>query len=94
MRAIVVTRMPVLSAQIHRLVNPEDEDDSAPPLHSDWNWDGAERRMQEAYEKGGILDWAEVALKEVEAEGRLERVRRQAIEQEAMSTDIDGANRS
>lgn len=80
MHDFITTRMPVLSAQIHRIASPHDEasDDTGnsitPEILVDraWTWSEAERRLGEAYERGGIMEWAAVAYSEIEAEGRAE----------------------
>ena len=77
--------MPFLSSRIHRspdLENSED-DPNAPQLHVnqesgavEWSWPDAEHRLKAAYEEGGIMGWAEAALRELEAEGEMERSKR------------------
>ena len=49
------------------------------PFEADesWTWVEAEKRLARAYDEGGFPLWAWTALREVEAEARLERVRRQ-----------------
>jgi len=44
--------------------------------NEDWNWLAAQVRLEAAYERGGIAQFAEVAVRELEAElelGRRER---------------------
>ncbi|KAJ3982095.1 hypothetical protein F5890DRAFT_423051 [Lentinula detonsa] len=79
MRRIVVTRMPILSARIHRALNNGDDDDG-PEDTIDWNWEDAEKRLKDAFEKDGLMAWAEVALKEIQAEERLERSKRKGLD--------------
>jgi hypothetical protein len=43
---------------------------------SRWSWPAAESRLAEAYERGGITQFAEAAVGELEAELELERHRR------------------
>jgi len=74
MRSIMLERMPVLSSRIHRLTAEEDTDDTMHE-HTKWEWDSAQKRLSEAYDKDGFYGWAETALKEVEAEGKLERLK-------------------
>ncbi|KAL7283902.1 hypothetical protein ACG7TL_001174 [Trametes sanguinea] len=92
MRKAILRRMPGLSARIHRAPEPEDGadiimneplQDAAPssmPLTpvelEQWTWTAAERRLKEAFEKDGFSGWAAAALRELEAEGHLERTKR------------------
>ncbi|KAI0777813.1 hypothetical protein BD413DRAFT_519828 [Trametes elegans] len=92
MRVAVLNRLPALSARIHRPPAPDEgdlatlsESLSDPTTTSlslshtdaeDWNWPEAERRLKEAFEKDGFTGWAAAALRELEAEGRLERSKR------------------
>ena len=68
-------------------MNDADEDGSdeldTPRFHAnqgsgtvEWSWPDAEHRLKMAYEEGGIMGWAEAALRELEAEGELERSKR------------------
>ncbi|KAI0327620.1 hypothetical protein GY45DRAFT_1327392 [Cubamyces sp. BRFM 1775] len=41
-----------------------------------WTWSAAEQRLKEAFDKDGFSGWAAAALRELEAEGRLERAKR------------------
>jgi hypothetical protein len=79
MRLAIWKHMPHLTARIRRL--PETEDEGAlfagfsePDPH--WNWEDAEKRLQAAYDKGGFPEWIHLALKEMEAELHLEKVKR------------------
>ncbi|CDO72835.1 hypothetical protein BN946_scf185002.g20 [Trametes cinnabarina] len=92
MRMAILDRMPGLSARIHRPPAPEDGDAtvlsepvpeaalSPPPLSQEeveqWTWAAAEGRLKEAFEKDGFSGWAAAALRELEAEGCLERTKR------------------
>ncbi|KAI0363434.1 hypothetical protein BV20DRAFT_1058057 [Pilatotrama ljubarskyi] len=93
MRSAILTRMPVLSARIHRPPAPEEDVPVAPmeaapaavpsepftlspPEDEEWSWPAAERRLKDAFEKEGFSGWAAAALRELEAEGRLERTKR------------------
>lgn len=42
----------------------------------DWNWLAAQARLVAAYERGGIAQFADVAVRELEAESELERHKR------------------
>ncbi|KAJ3994705.1 hypothetical protein F5050DRAFT_429562 [Lentinula boryana] len=79
MRRIVLTRMPILSARIHRALDNGDGDDG-PEDPTNWNWEDAEKRLKDAFEKDGLMAWAEVALKEIQAEERLERSKRNGLD--------------
>lgn len=84
----LATRMPVLSSRIHRTLGgsvPPAPDASASTPHLqraegtgelEWSWPDAERRLEDAYERGGFGGWADAALREVEDEGKVERARR------------------
>ncbi|KAI0360248.1 hypothetical protein OH77DRAFT_1418120 [Trametes cingulata] len=93
MRSAILTRMPVLSARIHRAPAPEEDEplalEEAPATTpapesftlsqaeiEEWSWPAAERRLKDAFEKEGFSGWAAAALRELEAEGRLERSKR------------------
>lgn len=74
--------IPELTARIHR--PPETEDErrgvhlAVPPgLEEQWSWEEAEVRLKRAYDEGGFPLWAQTALREMEAEVRVERIRRQ-----------------
>ncbi|RPD55607.1 hypothetical protein L226DRAFT_511716 [Lentinus tigrinus ALCF2SS1-7] len=90
MRLAILSRMPVLSARIHRPPAPEDGDALLPPepvvtaepelasldAGEEWTWAAAESRLKEAFDKHGFYGWAAAAMRELEAEGRLERSKR------------------
>ena len=85
MRHVLLTRMPILSARIHRPPETEDGDSllpSDPPLLSvadaveEWTWPAAEQRLREAFDKDGFYGWAAAVMQELEAEGRIERAKR------------------
>ncbi|KAH7868628.1 uncharacterized protein C8R40DRAFT_1163906 [Lentinula edodes] len=78
MRRIVLTRMPMLSARIHRVLDDGGDDNTIDS--TDWNWEDAERRLRDAYEKDGIVAWAEATLKELRAEEHSERLKRKELE--------------
>ncbi len=44
--------------------------------NEDWNWLAAQARLVAAYERGGIAQLADVAVRELEAESELERRKR------------------
>ncbi|KAI0074226.1 hypothetical protein K474DRAFT_1677270 [Panus rudis PR-1116 ss-1] len=93
MRKYVLLYMPALSSRIHRPLEPADVDPNAPsnialtnstPSPSEkgdaeWTWSAAEERLRNAFEKDGIVAWAETAIRELEAEGQLERTKRNRI---------------
>ncbi|OBZ78175.1 hypothetical protein A0H81_02717 [Grifola frondosa] len=95
MRHAVLTRMPMLSARIHRPPEPEDDtaiaivgEDPVKPAHvpprpqvneedaTKWSWSDAEERLKDAFEKDGFSGWSQAALRELETEGELERIKR------------------
>ena len=77
--------MPVLSSRIYRPASVSDEaprstigrENRAEAVEAHgWTWDAAEDRLRAAYDRGGVGEWAECALRELEAEEKLERTRR------------------
>jgi hypothetical protein len=46
---------------------------TAAPDVDEWNWPAAKARLAAAYERGGVAQFAEVAIGELEAEAELER---------------------
>jgi len=77
-----------LTAQIHR---PLRESDSFPSLSNnddlgflgeldepdhEWTWTEAEKRLQAAYDQGGVPAWIKAAVAEMAAEAKVERSRR------------------
>jgi hypothetical protein len=43
----------------------------------EWNWPDAEERLKEAFDTGGLSGWAAAAIREVEAERRAEKAKRE-----------------
>ncbi|KAF9788571.1 hypothetical protein BJ322DRAFT_1049749 [Thelephora terrestris] len=90
MKRTLVEKMPMLSSRIHRQIESEVGDDEAGEgvqtlpgeVGTGWTWEDAEGRLRAAYGKGGFLGWAEAALREVEAEGEHERLRRERLVEE------------
>ncbi|KAG2088657.1 uncharacterized protein F5147DRAFT_587551 [Suillus discolor] len=83
MRHAVLTKLPVLSYQIYRPAETHQDDGNDSALTENpvselvrWNWQEAEDRLREAFDKGGFNSWASAALVEVEAEATVERARR------------------
>ena len=46
----------------------------------EWNWPAAQARLAAAYEGGGVAQFAEVAVRELEAELEHERRKRNSVE--------------
>ena len=90
MRKILTEKMPILSSRIHRLVGSEADGEAGQQVQtvqeggidSTWTWEDAEMRLRAAYEKNGFSGWAEAAMKELEAEGELERLKRECLEKD------------
>lgn len=77
MRKTVLEKMPVLASRLHR---PAEDDHQVEDMAEEtWEWNAAQQRLTEAFDKNGFHGWAETALKEVEAEDRLERWKRDQI---------------
>jgi hypothetical protein len=79
----VLTKLPVLSYRIYRPAETHQGDGSDSALTEnpasepvEWNWQEAEVRLREAFDKGGFHSWASAALVEVEAEATVERAKR------------------
>ena len=65
-----------LSAQGTSSAQTSHDRDDAIQTTSEWTWAAAEDRLRDAFEEGGIVAWAECALRELEAEVHQERRRR------------------
>ncbi|KAG0694819.1 hypothetical protein DFH29DRAFT_814854 [Suillus ampliporus] len=86
LRHAVLTKLPVLSYRIYRPAEPHQDGGDDFPLtqnpaseHVEWNWQEAENRLREAFDKGGFHSWASAVLVEVEAEASVERTKRGII---------------
>ena len=82
MRFFLWKAMPSLTARIHRAPEMEEErrqlDHVVSAGHEEeWNWEKAQRRLELAYNTGGFTLWAQMAMREVEAEARVERAKRE-----------------
>lgn len=92
MRSIFQTTVPGLRSRLYRLPETDDEryeiqtQEVAFPsaIEQDWNWEDAEERLKKAYEEGGITLWAQAALRELEAEARVERLNRDREEEASL----------
>ena len=86
MRSMFQTTVPGLRSRLYRLPETDDEryqeDSQELALQQEWKREEAEERLKKAYEEGGVTVWAQTALRELEAETRVERHRRNR-EQEA-----------
>ena len=87
MRKTLMEKMPLLLSRVHR--PPEGDGDCETgqqvkalldgDVGSVWKWEDAEKRLGDAYDKNGFSGWTEVMLKELEAEGELERLKRERL---------------
>ena len=82
MRAVLWSTTPVLASRIHR--PPETDDERRAMLQvapfgvqEEWSWPEAEKRLQKAYDEGDVGLWAQAVLRELEAEARVERSKRE-----------------
>lgn len=89
----MLTKLPILSYRIYRPAETDQDDgnDSALTENSaselvEWNWQEAEVRLREAFDKGGFHSWASAALVEVEAEATVERAKRGITQAQDKST--------
>ncbi|OCB89105.1 hypothetical protein A7U60_g3704 [Sanghuangporus baumii] len=84
MRELLLTHMPIISQRIYRSSLDEDlisRNGTQIDTHRDeegnnWTWEEAEDRLRDAFDHGGVGDWAECAIRELEAEEEVERRRR------------------
>ena len=82
MRLAVLTHMPGLSSRIHRATDAEDgifyqtSNNIKETEAMQWTWPDAEQRLRAAFDKDGFSGWAEAAVRELELEGKAERLRR------------------
>jgi hypothetical protein len=90
MRKILMEKIPMLSSRIHRPPESEGDGEAGQQVQTllggvgpTWKWEDAENRLRAAYDKDGFSGWAEAALKELEAEGELERLRRENLLKES-----------
>lgn len=92
MRYLADKYLPGVKDRIYR--GPENDDERKASLEvvpfgslneEEWSWEEAEERMKRAYDQGGFALWTKVALREVEAEARIERAkrRRQSVVEES-----------
>jgi len=85
-------KVPMLSSRIHRPPESEGDEDGQmvrgllDGVDPAWKWEDAEKRLSAAYDKDGFSGWAGAALKELEAEGELERLRREHLAKENKTT--------
>ena len=86
-------KVPMLSSRIHRVLESKADDEAGRQVQAPldganpaWKWEDAEIRLRAAYDKDGFSGWAEAALKELEAEGELERLRRERLLKENKTT--------
>ena len=94
MRSLLQTTVPDLRSRLYRPPETDDEryeieaQEVAFPsaIQGDWNWEEAEERLKKAYEEGGILAWAETALRELEAEVEVERTKRDREQEAALAS--------
>ena len=79
-------KIPTLSSRIHGVLGSEGDDEGGQQVQTlpdgvdpAWKWEEAENRLSTAYDKNGFSGWAEAALKELEAEGEVERLKRERL---------------
>ena len=79
-------KLPMLSSRIHQPSEGEGGGEVGQQVQMlldgvdpAWKWEDAEKRLGAAYEAGGFSGWAEAALKELEVEGELERLKRERL---------------
>ncbi|EAU83047.2 hypothetical protein CC1G_08984 [Coprinopsis cinerea okayama7 len=88
-RAFLWSAWPGLTSSIHRAPQNDDErteGNAVAPfgIQEEWKWEEAENRLKRAYEEGGFPLWAKTALREMEAEARVERAKRQREIEESL----------
>ncbi|KAF9531376.1 hypothetical protein CPB83DRAFT_848924 [Crepidotus variabilis] len=91
MRLFLSANLPSLSAAIYKPPEPLTDEErrelilqkldaasiAEAQAASKWKWDDAEERLKKAYDEGGVGLWAQVALRELEAESHIEREKRE-----------------
>ncbi|KAL5514326.1 hypothetical protein ACEPAG_2414 [Sanghuangporus baumii] len=83
-RGLLSTHMPIISQRIYRSSLEEDPasrnglqtDTHRSKEDNNWTWEEAEDRLRNAFDRGGVGEWAECAIRELEAEEEVERRRR------------------
>ncbi|KAL5521635.1 hypothetical protein ACEPAF_2383 [Sanghuangporus sanghuang] len=80
MRELLLTHMPIISQRIYRS-SLDSRNDTQTDTHRDeegnnWTLEEAEDRLRDAFDRGGVGEWAECAIRELEAEEEVERRRR------------------
>lgn len=68
-RGFVHARLPWLGSKLYGQYTGNDSGSG------DWNWEEAEKRLEAAYETGGLSRWAEQALEEFKRENEAARQR-------------------
>lgn len=81
MRSFLWSMWPSLSNSIHRSPENEDERQESSRVtpygaEEEWSVEASEERLKRAYQEGGVTLWAHIALRELEAEARVERAKR------------------
>ena len=77
-----------LASRIHRPPETEEERhqiyefapfgiEGGSSTDEEWTWEKVERRLKRAYEEGGLPLWSQATLREVEAEARIESIKRE-----------------
>ncbi|KAF7367505.1 hypothetical protein MSAN_00813400 [Mycena sanguinolenta] len=85
MRLVIINKMPLLASRMRNALGAQPElvsdsrIDEKPPPEQRWNWDEAQERLSNAFDKGGLSAWAEVAAREVEQEAKLELEEREQL---------------
>ncbi|KAL5498661.1 hypothetical protein ACEPAH_2016 [Sanghuangporus vaninii] len=83
-RETLLTHMPIISQRIYRSSlegNSTSRNGTQTDTHrneggGNWTWEEAEDRLRDAFDRGGVGEWAECAIRELEAEEEVERRRR------------------
>lgn len=91
MRAFLWSAWPSLASRIHRPSETEEERQAALQLapfgvQEEWDAGESQKRLRRAYDEGGFSLWAQTALRELEAEARVERAKRQQEVDQATSS--------
>ena len=73
--------LPSPTSQVSPTAPPHISLDESTPIPSgqdteEWSWPAAEARLKAAFDAHGFYGWAEAAMRELEAEGRVERAKR------------------
>ena len=77
-RDVIRAKIPSLASRMYRPIDANDPvlphlQPTSESMDTEWNFADAERRIKEAWEKGGLVAWGIAAMREAEEEDRVKR---------------------